>query len=149
MTFLREVTDTSERLVINVQSQRPNTLGVINLNTLSLTTINNFSNQSFYGDLAGTVNGQLFSVIGPNSYTIARIDPTNANVLARYPLNITLKGADATYGFAAFNSQFYLFEGNGNYSDIQVVDLAANTTTTRSRIPQAIYSATASSCLGT
>ena len=149
MTFLRNVPDNSERFVINKQNGRPNALGLINLNTLSLTTINTFSNLSSYGDLAGTADGRLFSVIDTDSYTIARIDPTNATTLDRYPLNISVKGAYATYAFAAVNTQFYFFEGNGNYTDIYIFDPATNTTTTRSRIPQVIYSATASSCLGT
>ena len=149
MSFLRNITGNSERLLVSKQNDPPDTLGEINLSTLALSTINNYSNLNTYADLAGTAGGRLFGVFETNPYTIAQIDPNNANILAQYRLNSTQKTSDPNYGFAAFNNQFYCFEGNNTYTDIRRFDPATTTTTTRSRIPQVIFGASASSCLGT
>ena len=150
LTFLKSITDNSETLYVSKQNDPPGSLGVIDRNSLTLSNVSAYnSNLSTYADLAGTSDGRLFGAFVDSPYTLARIDPSNAQILARYPLNATVDGGYGNYAFFAYQSLFYFFSGTTNLTNVFTYAPASNTTVNRTAIPQVIVGATASSCLGT
>ena len=150
ITFLKSVTGNTETLYASRQSNNNTALAKIDTSSLILTIVGQYSNGTDKNaDLAGLNDGRLFGIFDAKPYTIAQIDPTNANILARYPLNRSSTNDDPNYGFTVFNTKFFFFVGNGTYSDLLIYDLPSNTTTFQYQIPQVIYGATSSSCLGT
>jgi hypothetical protein len=149
MTFVKSSTDTSETLYVSQQDEFNATLGKIDLTTFALSVVGNYSELDTYADLAGTNDGRLFGLFNARPYTIAQIDTTNAQILSQYSLNSSSDyDTNPNYGFTVYNTRFFVFEGNGNYSDLLTFDLSTNTTTLQNTIPQIISGATSSSCLG-
>lgn len=150
MTFLKSASDTTETLYVTQQSNSNTSLAKIDTSTYALTIVGNYSNGTDKNaDLAGLNDGRLFGIFDARPFTIAQVDPTSANILARYPLNRSSGSDFDNYGFTVFNTRFFFFVGNGSYSDLLTYDLSTNTTTLQYSIPQVIFGATSSSCLGT
>jgi hypothetical protein len=150
MAFVKSTTDDNENLYISKQNDPPNVLGTIDLTTLSLSIVGNYSSLQTYADLTGTNDGRLFGVFQTDNFTIAQINATNADIIAQYPLNISSTiTSEPNYGFAAYDSNFLFFSGNGNNTDIYLFDPSTNTTTMLTTVPQVINGAAVSTCYGT
>ena len=150
ITFLKSTTDSSESLYASQQITNNSALAKIDTDTFVLSVVGVYSNGlDKPSDNAGLNDGRLFGVFDARPFTIAQIDPNNANILAQYPLNLSSTDDNVNYGFTVFNTRFFFFVGNGTYSDLLTYDLSTNTTTFQYTIPQIIFGATSSSCLGT
>lgn len=151
MTFLKKPTDTSETLYVSKQNDPPNSLGKIDTNTLTLSNIGNYtSGFNTYAEISATSSGTLYGLFQSTNYTIAQIDTSNANIIAQYPLNISITVPDLSFAFTNANGVFFVFEGLVNGTNIHTFNIASNTTTLVKTVSQFIYSAAvSSSCIGT
>ena len=110
LAFLKSITDNSERLYVSKQNDPAGSLGVIDRNSLTLSNISAYNtNLSTYVDLAGTSDGRLFGTFADSPYTLARIDPSNAQILARYPLNARFEDGYGNLGFFCLSIALLLF----------------------------------------
>jgi len=149
MTFVKSSTDTSETLYVSQQTDSNASLAKIDTNSLTLSVVGKYNALSTYAAIAGTNDGRLFGVFDASPYTIAQIGITNAQILSQYPLNLSSENDYLNYGFTVYNTRFFFFQGNNSYSNLYTFDLSTNTTTLQQTIPEIIYGATSSSCLGT
>ena len=149
MTFLESSVGNQEMIYLSKTNDPPGTLGVLDIITLEISLVQNYSDLNANADLAATRSKRLFGVFEVEPYTVAEINPKNAQILAQYPLGISSNSFNPNYAFAAYNDQFFFFEGDSNTTNIHLVDTVANRTQLLSQIPQTIISASASSCLGT
>jgi len=150
MAFVKNTTDDNEILYISKKNDPPNTLGTIDLTTFTLSIVGNYSNLQTYADLTGTNDGRLFGVFQTDNFTIAQINETNADIIAQYPLSISSTiNSEPKYGFAAYDSNFLFFSGNGTNTHIYLFNASTNATTMLTTVPQVINGAAVSTCFGT
>jgi hypothetical protein len=150
MTFLKSTTDTSETLYLSQQNGTNNSLATVNINTFVLSVVGNYSALNASAAIAGTNTGLLYGVFATTNYTIAQIQPSNAQILTEYPLNISSTNvSNPNYAFTIANGVFFFFEGINNGTNLHIFSPSTNSTTLVSTIAQNIYGATSSSCLGT
>ena len=151
MAFVKNNLSNSETLYISKNNNPANVLATIDINTLNLTIIGNYSQLQTNADVTGTNYRRLFGVFTTSNYTIAEIDQVNATIITQYPLDISSTiVSQPNYGFAAtYNSSFLFFSGLGNNTDIYLFNPLTNTTTNLTTIPQVINGAAVSTCFGT
>lgn len=148
MAFLESSVGNQEIFYISKTNDPPGILGVLNIMTLEISSAKDYNKLSTYADLAATRSRRLFGVFEVDPYTIAEINPSNAQILAQYPLDISSNTFDPNHALAAYNDRFFFFEGNANVTNIHLVDVAINRTQLVLHVPQRIISASSSSCLG-
>jgi len=150
MAFVSNGIDNSETLYISKANGPDNTLAIMDLTTLTLSDVGNYSNSQQIQDLAGTNENILFGVLeNTSNYTIAKINPTNANIMAQYSLGIS-PSVFYYYGFAAYDSNIFFFAGNGSaFSTLYRLDTLTGTTMMLENYSIGVADATASTCLGT
>jgi hypothetical protein len=150
MTFLKSTTDTSETLYLSQENSPGTSLATVDINTLILSVVGNYSNSTTFATIAGANDGTLYGVFPTDNYTIEQIQPSNAAILAEYPLNISSTiVSDPNYGFTIANGVYFFFEGINNGTNIHIFSTSTNSTTLVSTITPNINGATSSSCLGT
>jgi len=148
MTFVKNDLVNDETLYITEQYPGNNTLGKIDITTLILSVVGNFTVTGVQ-DLTATSDGRLFAILGTTSYIIGAVDKTTANITAQYPLGISIP-INYNFGFAAYGSQFLLFSGNSsNSTNLYLFNPSSNTVTTIANYQQNIIGGAVSSCFGT
>lgn len=103
----------------------PGKLGRIDLDTLTLTVVGEYT--TFIGDaeLTGTGDGRLYAfglVSGNNDSFFAQLDPTDATVLSAFKVPI-VKNDASSWAFSFWGGAFYFFTGVGSDSHVARLQL--------------------------
>ncbi len=102
----------------------PNKLATIDLNTFKLTSIAKLSPIVFGADLSGNGNGELWGFFaGTSPPSVRQLDKTNANVGKAYLLPAADFDGIASWAFASWGGDFYLFSLAGSQTKTAVFKL--------------------------
>jgi hypothetical protein len=149
MAFVKSASNNSEELFVIEDSMKTTMLGKINIDTLILTPVGNYTNMSVFAYLAGTKNSKLYGAYEDTSLVINQINTLNANTLSTNSFSYSTIGSDPLIGFVSYNETFLLFTSNFTSTNVFTVDLSANKTTQLQTISQTYIALGGSSCLGT
>ena len=158
-TFLKSASSDQELLYVMDYTYDNPALVIFNRDTYRFTVVNNISGaDSNIYDLAGTSTGRLFGMTYYGFFTkytrLVEIDSNTGEVLHEYELNTTSStNNNATVNYntvASYQNNFFFFSELYSYhSSAYLFNPTKNVITQVRTLPNYIYKATSSSCLGT
>ncbi len=148
MYFVLNGSDNTETLYISGDSSDPPChLATIDLNTFEISIIGYYQITSARSELTGTNDGRLFGLFEGAPYFIAEINQTNGQILSETSQNMIQYTSDSShFAFVPYLSNFFLFVGYPNFTDIFLYDSSTNTTTKTKTIENGIVGAGMSTC---
>lgn len=123
----------------------PYALASIDTASLALGPIGDYDLVSGRAELTGTGDGRLFGAFEGTPFVVAEIDRTDAHILSTAPQSVGM--ASSNFAFAAYGGRFYLFVGDGSYTDVVRYDPASGASeTVVSHFTQEVVGAGVSTC---
>jgi hypothetical protein len=150
MNFATDGVNGIERLYISSDSSNPPyRLATLDVDTLEISVIGYYDTISARAELTGTNDGRLFGLFEGTPYILAEINRNTAEILSETSQNMIQYTSDSSYfAFTSYSSNFFLFVGNYNSTDIFLYDSSTKTTTKQNTISNGIVGAGgASSCI--
>lgn len=149
MHFARDDSDDNDRLYITSDSSNPPfRLATIDVDSLDISIINYYQSISARAELTTTSDGRLFGLFEGTPFIIAELNRTNGEIVSHATQNTIQYASDSShFAFTAYSTGFFLFVGNGTFTDVFLYDSTTDTITSKKRISDSIVGAGLSTCL--
>lgn len=149
MHFARDESNDNERLYIASDSSNPPfRLATIDVDSLDISIISYYQSIYARAELTTTPDGRLFGLFEGTPFIIAELNRTNGEVMSQTTQSAIGYTSDSShFAFAAYSSDFFLFIGNGSFTDIFLYDSTTQAMTVKKTISNGIVGAGLSTCL--
>lgn len=149
MNFVQDESNDIERLYLTSDSSNsPFRLAIMDVDSLEISIISYYESIDARAELTSTSDGRLFGLYEGTPFIIAELNRTNGQILSQTSQNMIQYTSDSShFAFAAYSSNFFLFVGNGSFTDIFLYDSISRTTIQKKSISYGIVGAGFSTCL--
>ena len=148
MAFAKDSNGIGETLYLSKSNDGGGVLAFIDLVTLNIFPIGNYTDGSI-ANLVGSTDGGLYGFFLDGSLLIKKIDDTNAQIYFQYPIDEAFDGNPEHYSVASYGDQFVYFRSSQDRTYLHLFDTTTNTTSLINTVPYRILDAATSTCLDT